>query len=1093
MRPTIAVQKAFRSTDLKTLLTSALLFCAASFAFGQGQVNFANSAIARSKISINSDFNGPATGLMPGTNSVAYYFELFVGPTNVVAQGSTLSTLDPTLLGFVDTGYTATNTTAAGRILLEQNEADANGYADISGYAPGQPADFVVVGWSASLGSTWAEVQPAMDLYQYYSVLPDQFPECSIGESDVAQLTLGGGTNAVPNIFGNAPSAQGFVLKLVEIFPSDYFYRISFTLEPTNEIVPLGSTAQFAAGASGPELSYQWSLNEATLTGATSNVLTITNAQVADAGTYVVVVSNPGYSVRSSAVLQVGCAIIVNGQQVAGNVQSAGPAQISMSSFFPNGYMFYTLDGTIPTVNSSFYTGPFTITNTTTIQVLNFSEDFSQSTSPQAVTVQIPPPLTGYNLETSALGAGTIYVNPASGPYPSNSVVVLTASAAPNWAFAYWTNAASGTQNPISITMDSSLNVEAVFVQSAYPLTLSTPGGGAVTANGQTISPVTYYPAGSDVTLSATASPGWSFLGWEGSATTTNNPAQLIMDETNVVQAIFGTVVSTDAVVGGGNIVLSQPNPIPYGANIAVSAVPNPGKYFVTWSGAASGTNSPTSITVTSATPTVNALFVTLPGGKCSLSAIVNGSGTVNISAQQSYYDPGTAVTLTAIPNPGFTFYGWTLGAMGTTNPLTVVVSSNTIIQANFVGYPSVSVSPSSLVLLAGSNAVLTANAAGLPPLSYQWQDNEGLIGGATNSTYSMTNAQNSDVYSVIVSNPFGVVTSAVATVTVVSPPGLTAQPVDEIVAAGAPVTLSVSASGTGPLGYQWWNNEGPIAGATNAQLAFNPAETNDWDNYFVVLTNAYGAVTSSVAALVVYGPVTISAGPASEVVTAGATVTLSVAASGYPAPQYQWSLNGTNLPGATASSLTLSKVQLTNMGSYQVSVSNAYSGQVSAPAILSMSPSIVTPYTGATAIWGLGTVLSVVAEGSGALSYQWFQNGAAIAGATNAVFSLPTVQFTNAGLYSVVVSSALGSVTNTPALLVVNPAGLSVGMCASITLTGVPGYTYIIQYTTDLQVSNSWITLTNLTLDQPVELWVDTTTNALTAQHRFYQVLPDQ
>jgi hypothetical protein len=66
-------------------------------------------------------------------------------------------------------------------------------------------------------------------------------------------------------------------------------------------------------------------------------------------------------------------------------------------------------------------------------------------------------------------------------------------------------------------------------------------------------------------------------------------------------------------------------------------------------------------------------------------------------------------------------------------------------------------------------------------------------------------------------------------------------------------------------------------------------------------------------------------------------------------------------------------------------------------------------------------------------------------------------------------------------------------GRRASITITGVPGYIYVIQYTSDLAVTNSWITLTNLTLQQPVELWVDTSTNAAVVPQRFYQVLPGQ
>ncbi len=88
------------------------------------------------------------------------------------------------------------------------------------------------------------------------------------------------------------------------------------------------------------------------------------------------------------------------------------------------------------------------------------------------------------------------------------------------------------------------------------------------------------------------------------------------------------------------------------------------------------------------------------------------------------------------------------------------------------------------------------------------------------------------------------------------------------------------------------------------------------------------------------------------------------------------------------------------------------------------------------------------------------------------------------------VVSSLLGSVTNS-AQVVVNPAGTDLGMYAGITIAGAAGYTYVIQYSTNLTDTNSWMTLTNLTLQQPVELWVDTSVDALKRSHRYYRILP--
>ena len=130
-----------------------------------------------------------------------------------------------------------------------------------------------------------------------------------------------------------------------------------------------------------------------------------------------------------------------------------------------------------------------------------------------------------------------------------------------------------------------------------------------------------------------------------------------------------------------------------------------------------------------------------------------------------------------------------------------------------------------------------------------------------------------------------------------------------------------------------------------------------------------------------------------------------------------------------------------------------------------------------------------------GILSYQWFDNGVAVVNATNPILDLTDIQFTNAGLYSVVVSSPFGSVTNTPEQVVVNPAGVSLGLYPGVTINGVAGYSYIIQRTANLSNTNLWVTVDNLTLTQPVQLWVDTNVNASLPENpqEFYRVLPGQ
>ena len=90
---------------------------------------------------------------------------------------------------------------------------------------------------------------------------------------------------------------------------------------------------------------------------------------------------------------------------------------------------------------------------------------------------------------------------------------------------------------------------------------------------------------------------------------------------------------------------------------------------------------------------------------------------------------------------------------------------------------------------------------------------------------------------------------------------------------------------------------------------------------------------------------------------------------------------------------------------------------------------------------------------------------------------------------------SSLGSVTNPPAQVVVNAAAVSLGFCPAVTINGVVGYSYIIQSSPNLTDTNAWVTLTNLTLTQPAQIYVDTSVNASSPFNSkyYYRVLPGQ
>ncbi len=84
-----------------------------------------------------------------------------------------------------------------------------------------------------------------------------------------------------------------------------------------------------------------------------------------------------------------------------------------------------------------------------------------------------------------------------------------------------------------------------------------------------------------------------------------------------------------------------------------------------------------------------------------------------------------------------------------------------------------------------------------------------------------------------------------------------TQSPQSVVVVAGSPAALTVSATGISPLTYQWYFNGTNLSFVTNRTISFTKAAaTNDGD-YFAVVTNAYGAATSSVARLSVIPPPT--------------------------------------------------------------------------------------------------------------------------------------------------------------------------------------------------------------------------------------------
>jgi hypothetical protein len=175
-------------------------------------------------------------------------------------------------------------------------------------------------------------------------------------------------------------------------------------------------------------------------------------------------------------------------------------------------------------------------------------------------------------------------------------------------------------------------------------------------------------------------------------------------------------------------------------------------------------------------------------------------------------------------------------------------------------------------------------------------------------------------------------------------PPVITEAPQNPgTVFSGNSVSFSVFAEGSPTLSYMWSSN-GVSTGVTTTNYSANNLVAGN-TTIAVVVTNVYGAITSSVSFDVITAAPLITQQPQSATRFTGRSVTFSVVAGGTLPLGYQWKFNGNPVSGATASSYTFTANQAT-AGSYTVSLSNAGGNLDSTPAILVALP-IPTGYPG--------------------------------------------------------------------------------------------------------------------------------------------------
>ncbi|MFN0011703.1 MAG: immunoglobulin domain-containing protein [Phycisphaerales bacterium] len=239
---------------------------------------------------------------------------------------------------------------------------------------------------------------------------------------------------------------------------------------------------------------------------------------------------------------------------------------------------------------------------------------------------------------------------------------------------------------------------------------------------------------------------------------------------------------------------------------------------------------------------------------------------------------------------------------------------------------PSINSGPDALTLCAGTNALFTVGASGSGVLTYQWRKDGAPILAATQPSYMIVGvaAASAGTYDCVVSNACGSTTSGGALLTVNAPPTFSMHPASISACQGAEVMISISASGAGPITYQWRRNGSDIFGATDATYTIASLSAGDAGTYDCVATNACGSTPSNGGALDVGASVAITLQPTGQAGPAGSTVVFTVEATGEGPLVYQWRKDGLDLAGENGATLTLSDVDETDVAVYDCVVTGA-------------------------------------------------------------------------------------------------------------------------------------------------------------------------
>ena len=303
-----------------------------------------------------------------------------------------------------------------------------------------------------------------------------------------------------------------------------------------------------------------------------------------------------------------------------------------------------------------------------------------------------------YSVEITVSPTGIGDVN-GSGVYNQGANAVLTPySTISGYSFNNWSGAYSGSDNPLTLEINSNLSLTANFSLNSYLLSTSADSGGTVSEGAS-------FNHGILASISATPNTGYSFSGWSGSGITDASAASTTVDmtEARTVSASFSiksySINSLVSPQGTGSVTGS--GTYSHGDSITLTATPNTsfGYSFVNWSGSTSSVDNPLVLEINSDL-NITANFELK---SYNLTLIAETGGTVEGGGTNTH---GTLAPVSAIPDPGYTFTGWTGDGISDPNASSTTINMTQARSAT----ASFSISSYSLVISSGSGGTTSGS-----------------------------------------------------------------------------------------------------------------------------------------------------------------------------------------------------------------------------------------------------------------------------------------------------------------------------------------------------------------------------------------------